>query len=175
MAISLMLLACLLLLAMLGIFALYRIIRGRDHWLKLGILALPVVGMAIGRYLPLPTFNDGVRETLRTKTSGADFVGLAKATVATPPRWLADDETPAFSANKEAWIKAAAPFDRLSVEPHPKVSLKGKNLLLEWGGPFSRRWGLAISSVPGAKPGIPSHATYSEEIHPEVWLFNSYL
>jgi hypothetical protein len=175
MAIVVMLLLSLLLLLALGLFALVRIIRGRDHWLKLGILALPALGFAGVPFLPLPTFNQGVRETLRAKTSGADFVAVAKATAAAPPKWLTTDDTTALSAGKEKWLKVTAPFDRLGVQPYPKVRLEGNTLQVEWGGPLARRWGLAISASAGVKPEIPSYAAHSEEIHPEVWLFNIYL
>jgi hypothetical protein len=175
MAITLMLILSILLLFLLALFALYRIIRRRDHWLKLGILALPAVGMAAVGFLPLPTFNEGVQETLRSKTTGADFVALAKTTIAKPPKWLTKEEDPVLSPDKEQWLKTAAPLDRLGMQPYPKVRLKGKTLLLEWGGPMARRWGLAISATPGVKPEIPSHAAHSEEVHPEVWLFNIYL
>jgi len=175
MAIILMLILCLLLLLMLALFALYRIIRRRDHWLKLGILALPAVGIAAVDFLPLPTFNNGVQETLRSKTSGADFIALAKATTASPPKWLTKEENPVLSSDKEKWLKTAAPLDRLDVQPYPKVRLKGETLQVEWGGPMARRWGLAISSTAGVKPEIPSYAAHSEEVHPGVWLFNIYL
>ncbi|QJE94429.1 hypothetical protein [Luteolibacter luteus] len=175
MAIMAMLLLCLLMLGTLGLVALYRIIRRRDHWLKLGILALPAVAMVAMDFVPLPSFNDGVIEALRSKTTGAEFVALAKATSAKPPEWLKESEEPGLLEKKEKWLKTAAPLDRLGVEPYPKVSLQGETLLVEWGGPLSRRWGLAISSTPGVKPEIPSHAAHSEEIHPEVRLFNIYL
>ena len=175
MAITLMLILCVLLLGILALFALYRIIRGRDHWLKLGILAMPAVAMAGLAFLPLPSFNDGVVETLRNKTTGADFVALAKATSAKPPAWLKESEEPGLLEKKDKWLKTEAPLDRLGVQPYPKISLQGKTLLVQWGGPLARRWGLAISSTAGAKPEIPSYAAHSEEVHPEVWLFNIYL
>lgn len=175
MAITLMLILSILLLFVLALFALYRIVRRRDHWLKLLILPLPVLGTVALYFIPLPTFNQGVRETLRSKTTGADFVALAKATAAAPPKWLKKSEEPGILEAKEKWLKTAAPLDRLGIQPYPKVRLQEGTLQVEWGGPLSRRWGLAISSKAGVKPEIPSHAAHSEEIHPEVWLFNIYL
>lgn len=175
MAITLMLILCLLLLAVPGVIGLYRIVRRKDHWSKLLILAFPVVVIGGLDFVPLPTFNQGVQETLRNKTTSAEFIALAKATAAKPPKWLNDSEVPGLLEAKEKWLKSAAPLDRLGVEPYPKVHLQGETLQVEWGGPMARRWGLAISSKAGVKPEIPSHAGYSQEVYPEVWLFNIYL
>ena len=179
MAITGMLVLSLLLLLPLGLFALYRIIRGRDHWLKLAILPFPLLALVGPRYIPLPTFNQGVIETLRAKTTAADFVKAVKTTAAAPPKWLAarkdltteQDHWP----EQQKWLAATAPFDRISLQPQPKIYLESQTLLIEWGGPLSRRWGLALSAKTGVKPEIPSHAAHSEEIYPEVWLFNIYL
>ena len=156
---------------MLSVRWLYRMMRGKDSWWQSLLLPLPWLALVVLQFVPIPSFLDGVEDSLREHTTSAEFVSLAKSVKMSPPAWLGQQQAPNASEQKAKWLGSVAPLNRLALSQHPLVEVRQNTLELRWGGPLAKRWGILVSATPGVKPEIPSHASSCREIYPEVWIY----
>lgn len=149
----------------------YRIVRKKESPQKAATLALPFVALCAIVLLPIPSFDEGVAQTIRKRASREELVALARSMVDQPPAWMKDDYHRSLRRASRSWLDAHPVVSRAKLDSCPNVRIKRETVSFHAGSAIADHWGISISATHGSKPDLPEEIDRSLEIYPEVWVF----
>ncbi len=116
----------------------------------------------------IPSFEDGVAQTLRKLDISDPLVAVATEEIA-----MLSPADLSFYSEDDKWIELSKkdPFPKLNLD-YPHLKIQDSCLLLGFGSPIADRWGISISGIKDKPPTIPKYGFEPKVVSTEIVVYS---